>query len=206
MLEALAWRLGLFSVLLGLFATPLAAQVAVPARDTVTAARPDTAAVRGDTSTSAAAKPDTAAVIATKRDSAVVITTRATPAKKGTKAAPEPPYRIEADRMTGGRGPNGDVLFLEKVTITRTRTRLQSERGRYERATGMVYLEGNVRLRDSTANVTCDAATFSEHEDRLDLRGNVVVIDREATLKAPQGWYDRKNGTAQLTGGVRGQE
>jgi lipopolysaccharide assembly outer membrane protein LptD (OstA) len=213
MLEALAWRLGLVAesfalvaVLLGFFATPLAAQVAVPARDTVTAARPDTAAVRGDTSTSAAAKPDTAVVIATKRDSAVVITTRATPAKKGAKAAPEPPYRIEADRMTGGRGPNGDVLFLEKVTITRTRTRLQSERGRYERATGMVYLEGNVRLRDSTANVTCDEATFSEHEDRLDLRGNVVVTDRDATLKAPQGWYDRKNGSAQLTGGVRGQE
>ena len=65
--------------------------------------------------------------------------------------------------MSGGRGPAGDVLFLEKVTITRSRTRLQSHHGRYERATGMVHLDGDVRLRDSTANVTCDEASFSEH-------------------------------------------
>jgi len=92
------------------------------------------------------------------------------------------------------------------VTITRSGTRLQSEKGRYERATGMVYVEGNVRMRDSTARLTCDAASFSEHEDRLDLRGNVVVVDRDATLKAPYGWYDRKAGIARLQGGVRGQE
>ena len=178
------------------------AQVPVPKPDSTSAARRDTVAATRD---SAAVRADTTAAGATKRDSAVVITTRAAPAKKGAKT-PEPPYKIEASRMTGGRGPNGDVLFLEQVTITRTRTRLQSERGRYERATGMVYLDGNVRLRDSTANATCDQASFSEHEDRLDLRGNVVVTDRDATLKAPQGWYDRKNGAAQLTGGVRGLE
>ena len=139
------------------------------------------------------------------RDSAVVITTRALPVKKGAKA-PEPPYRIVADRMSGGRGPAGDVLDLEKVTITRSGTRLNSERGRYERATGMVHMEGNVRLRDSTTTITCDEASFSENQDRVDLNGNVVVVDHEATLKAPTGWYDRKNGLAQLTGGVKGQE
>ena len=120
--------------------------------------------------------------------------------------APEPPYRIEADRMTGGRGPTGDVLFLEQVTITRGRTRLQSERGRYERATGMVHVEGRVRMRDSSTTVTCDEASFSETQDRLDLRGNVVVVDRDARLQAPYGWYDRRTGKARLHGGVRGQE
>jgi len=193
------------ALLLALGAAPLAAQVAVPARDTAaTVARRDTATARADTAAAARAR-DTTATVSTRRDSAVVITTRATPAKKGAKQV-EPPYRIEADHMTGGRGPTGDVLFLERVTITRTRTRLESDRGRYERATGMVYLEGNVKLRDSTTTATCDEASFSEHEDRLDLRGNVVVTDRDATLKAPQGWYDRKNGIAQLTGGVQGQE
>jgi lipopolysaccharide assembly outer membrane protein LptD (OstA) len=195
------------ALLLTVGAAPLAAQVAVPARDTTAAvAKRDSAVTRADTAAAAAPARDTTAIVSTKRDSAVVITTRATPAKKGAKAAPEPPYRIEADHMTGGRGPTGDVLFLERVTITRTRTRLESDRGRYERATGMVYLEGNVKLRDSTTTATCDEASFSEHEDRLDLRGNVVVTDRDATLKAPQGWYDRKNGIAQLTGGVQGQE
>ena len=139
------------------------------------------------------------------RDSGVVITTRVQPAKKGA-SGPEPPYKIEADHMSGGRGPNGDVLFLEKVTITRSGTRLNSERGRYERATGMVHMEGNVRVRDSTTTVTCDEASFSENQDRLDLSGHVVVVDHEATLRAPEGWYDRKNGVAQLTGGVTGQE
>ena len=196
----------LLAWLLVLPAVRVAAQVPVPAPDSAAAvARPDTTATRPDTARTVAAARDTSAAPPAKRDSSVVITTRPTPAKKGART-PEPPYRIEADRMTGGRGPNGDLLFLEQVTITRTRTRLQSERGRYERATGMVYLDGNVRLRDSTANATCDQASFSEHEDRLDLRGNVVVTDRDATLKAPQGWYDRKNGAARLTGGVRGQE
>ena len=207
-----AWVLAAAALSLVFATGSLAAQVAVPVRDTsATVARPDTSAKRADTTAAAAATRDTAAtdttaILTAKRDSTVVITTRATPAKKGAKAAPEPPYKIEADHMTGGRGPTGDVLFLEKVTITRTRTRLQSDRGRYERATGMVFLEGNVKLRDSSTTATCDEAQFSEHEDRLDLRGNVVVTDRDATLKAPQGWYDRKNGSAQLSGGVRGQE
>jgi lipopolysaccharide assembly outer membrane protein LptD (OstA) len=141
----------------------------------------------------------------TTRDSAIVITTRVPPVKKGAKA-PEPPYRIVADRMSGGRGPAGDVLYLEQVTITRSGTRLNSERGRYERATGMVHMQGHVRLRDSTTTITCDEASFSENQDRLDLNGNVVVVDHDATLKAPTGWYDRKNGMAQLTGGVSGHE
>src|SRR5258707_1766518 len=105
------------------------------------------------------------------RDSAVVIPTGVRPVKKGA-AAPEPPYKIEADHMSGGRGPGGDVLFLEKVTITRSGTRLNSERGRYERATGMVHMEGNVRLRDSTTTITCDEASFSENQDRLDLNSH----------------------------------
>jgi lipopolysaccharide assembly outer membrane protein LptD (OstA) len=195
-----------WALLLACGAAPLAAQVQAPARDSSSSvARADSAAKRADNPATAAPVRDTTAAGVMKRDSAVVITTRAAPAKQGAKTV-EPPYRIEADHMTGGRGPNGDVLFLDQVTITRTRTRLQSDRGRYERATGMVYLEGNVRLRDSSTTATCDEASFSEHEDRLDLRGNVVVTDRDATLKAPQGWYDRKNGVAELTGGVRGQE
>jgi lipopolysaccharide assembly outer membrane protein LptD (OstA) len=142
------------------------------------------------------------------RDSAVVIMTRPAAPKKLGKllVVPEPPYKIEADRMSGGRGPDGDVLLLEKVTITRSKTRLQSEHGRYERATGMVHLNGNVRMRDSSTTMTCNEASFSETEDRLDLRGNVVVVDHDATLRAPAGWYDRKAGVAQLTGGVSGQE
>ncbi len=141
-----------------------------------------------------------------KADSSGAILTRTAPAPKRGAGPPDPPYRIEADRMSGGRGPSGDVLFLEQVHITRGRTRLSSDRGRYERATGMVFVEGKVRVRDSSTTVTCDEATFSETQDRLDLKGNVVVVDHDATLKAPYGWYDRKLGLAQLKGGVRGSE
>ena len=149
---------------------------------------------------------DSLRMMGLRTDSGVVITTRSAATPKKSKAPPDPPYRIEADRMSGGRGPGGDVLFLEQVHITRGKTRLSSDHGRYERATGMVYMDGKVRVRDSSATVTCDEASFSETQDRLDLRGNVTVVDREATLKAPSGWYDRKLGLAQLKGGVRGQE
>ena len=30
-----------------------------------------------------------------------------------------------------------------------------------------------------------------------EVNGNVVVLDHDATLKAPSGWYDRKNGERQ---------
>ncbi len=178
------------------------AQIPVPPTDTT---RSDTAKVEARADTTAT-RTDSLGMAAPPRDSAVVITTRRPAPKKGAKAAPEPPYRIEANRMSGGRGPQGDVLFLEQVTITRSGTRLQSERGRYERATGMVHMEGNVRLRDSTTTVTCDQASFSENEDRLDLHGNVVVVDKDATLRAPYGWYDRRAGLARLLGGVSGRE
>jgi len=180
------------------------------ARPAAPVARADSGEALADTARSVqaadSARADTLAASVGRRDGAGVITTRPPAPKRGARKAPEAPYRIEAGKMSGGRGPNGDVLFLEKVTITRGRTRLQSERGRYERATGMVHLEQNVRLRDSSATVTCDEASFSETEDRLDLKGNVVVVDREATLKAPVGWYDRGTGIARLRGGVKGQE
>jgi len=152
-----------------------------------------------------AAATDSIGSVTGRPDSTVSFLTRSQPAKKGAKA-PEPPYRIEAAHMSGGRGPGGDVLNLEKVTITRSGTRLTSDRGSYERTTGMIHLDGNVKVRDSTTTVTCDQASFSENQDRVDLVGNVVVTDHDAMLGAPAGWYDRKNGLAQLTGGVRGRE
>ena len=160
---------------------PTGSSVAAP-RDTATAARRDTSRSAVADTSHAVMPPDSLRAPADSsrsgpaiRDSAVVITTRAQPAKKGA-AAPEPPYKIQADRMSGGRGPQGDVLFLERVTITRSGTRLNSDSGRYERATGMVHLEGHVRLRDSTTTITCDQASFSENEDRVDLNGLVVVV------------------------------
>lgn len=166
----------------------------------------DTARASAPGDTIVAMAPDSLKAMGFRPDSSGAITTRPVPAPRKSKAPPDPPYRIEADRMSGGRGPSGDVLFLQEVHITRGKTRLTSERGRYERATGMVYVEGRVRVRDSSATVTCDEASFSETQDRLDLKGNVVVVDRNATLKAPYGWYDRRLGLAQLKGGVRGQE
>ena len=180
------------------------AQTPVPRADTT---RIDTARTAADTTGAARdttlARPDLPTPQVPKP--AVITTRPPAPARRG-RAAPEPPYRIEADRMSGGRGPQGDVLFLEKVTITRTKTRLTADRGRYERTTGMVHLDGNVRVRDSSATVTCDQASFSETEDRLDLRGNVELVDKNATLRAPFGWYDRRAGIAQLSGGVSGRE
>ncbi|HEV2106547.1 MAG TPA: putative LPS assembly protein LptD, partial [Candidatus Eisenbacteria bacterium] len=116
------------------------------------------------------------------------------------------PYHIAAGNMTGGRGPEGDVLDLTDVTVTREGMVLNADAGRYLRATGRIDLTGHVRVRDSTTTVTCDHASFNENEDRLNLDGNVVITDRDAVLKAPSGWYDRKAGEAHLVGGVTGSD
>lgn len=123
------------------------------------------------------------------------------------KAAPGPPLNIAADNVTGSHEPEGDIVLLRgNVKITRERTVITADGGRYLRALGMLYLEGRVKMLDSTATVTCDRASYAESTDVLDLQGNVVVTDRNGTLRAPAGTYDRRTGRAVLTGGVTGQD
>ena len=122
-------------------------------------------------------------------------------------AAPEPPFHISADNLTGGHDASGDVLDLNgNLRVVRGRTVLTSDTGRYTRATGLIDLTGHVRLVDSTTTVTCDHALFSENDDRLNLDGHLVIVDREATLRSPRGWYDRRTGEAHASGGVTGRE
>ena len=125
----------------------------------------------------------------------------------GTPRRGEPPLNISADNVSGSHDESGDIVLLHgHVRITRERTVLTAEDGRYLRTEGMLYLDGHVHMVDSTATVTCDHASYSEHNDVLDLAGNVVVTDRNGTLRAPSGTYDRRRGRALLVGGVTGQD
>ena len=119
----------------------------------------------------------------------------------------EPPLNLSADNVTGSRGPEGDIVILNgHVHITRGRTVITSETGRYLRTKGMLYLDLKVRMVDSTTTITCEHVTYSEDNDILEMFGNVVITDREATLKAPSGTYDRRHGRADLYGGVSGAD
>src|SRR5206468_2245138 len=68
----------------------------------------------------------------------------------------------------------------------------------------MLYLQGGVRMVDSTSVITCDEASYSENDDVVQLSGNVKAKDREATLEAPSMTYDRGEGRADMYGGVTG--
>jgi len=119
----------------------------------------------------------------------------------------EPPLDITADNVTGSHGPEGDVVLLKgHLRVTRGRSVLTADDGRYLRAQGMLYLDGNVKMVDSTLTLTCDHASFSENEDVLQVSGHVVVMDRDATLRAPAGTYRRGSGTAELYGGVEARD
>lgn len=136
-----------------------------------------------------------------------VLAVAASPSGRAQAAAQEAPFRITADNMTGGRGPEGDVLYLNgNLRVVRGRTVLTADNGRYTTASGMIDLMGRVRLVDTSTTVTCDHAMFSENDDRLNLDGNVVVTDKQAVLRAPFGWYDRRTGHAWMGGGVNGRE
>lgn len=137
----------------------------------------------------------------------VSIAVAASPSGRVQAAGQEAPFRITADNMTGGRGPEGDVLYLNgNLRVVRGRTVLTADNGRYTTASGMIDLMGRVRLVDTSTTVTCDHAMFSENDDRLNLDGNVVVTDKQAVLRAPFGWYDRRTGHAWMGGGVNGRE
>lgn len=125
------------------------------------------------------------------------------PARVTAAEPADPPLNLSADNVSGTRGPEGDIVLLNgHVRITRGKTVITSETGRYLRAKGMLYLDQHVRMVDSTTTVACDHATYAEDTDILQLVGGVVITDREAVLEAPQGTYDRRRGRADLYGGV----
>lgn len=130
-----------------------------------------------------------------------------------TAAAPsraqdaEPPLNIRADNVTGSHGESGDEVLLNgNLVMTRGRTVVTADHGRYLRQQGMLFLEGRVKLVDSTTTVTCREAVYAEEADVLELSGDVVVTDRDATLRAPRGRYERAAGLAVLEGGVEGRD
>ena len=109
--------------------------------------------------------------------------------------------------MTGSHGPEGDEILLNgNVRITRGRTVLTADHGRYVREAGMLYLDDDVEVEDSTSTLTCDHAEYSEKDDVVKLSGSVTLVDREATLEAPSAVYDRRTGRADLFGGVSGTD
>ncbi len=133
------------------------------------------------------------------------IAPRSAPAQAA--APPEPPLNITADNVSGTHGPEGDTVLLKgNLHVTRDRSLLTADAGRYLRARGMLYLDGHVKMVDSTTTATCDHASYSETDDVLQLSGNVTVVDRDATLLAPSGTYYRKSGIAELWGGVEGHD
>ena len=114
-----------------------------------------------------------------------------------------PPLNLSADNVSGTRGPEGDIVLLNgNVHITRGRTVITADMGRYLRTQGMLYLDRRVRMVDSSTTIACEHATYAEDRDVLQLMGNVVITDRDAVLRAPSGTYDRRSGRADLYGGV----
>ena len=106
---------------------------------------------------------------------------------RAAAAAPadEPPLHISADNVTGSHAEEGDVVLLRgNLRVTRGRSVLTADAGRYLRALGMLYLDGNVRMVDSTLTLTCDHASYSENDDLLQVAGNVVVTDRDEIGRA----------------------
>src|SRR5262245_65028320 len=80
----------------------------------------------------------------------------------------EPPLNLSADNVSGSRGPEGDIVLLNgHVHITRGRTVITSETGRYLRTQGMLYFDRRVRMVDSTTTITCEHVTYSEDSDIL---------------------------------------
>jgi lipopolysaccharide assembly outer membrane protein LptD (OstA) len=118
-----------------------------------------------------------------------------------------PPLHLTADNLTGSHGPEGDFVMLNgSVRMTRGRTLLTADAGRYYKVQGMLYLDGRVRMVDSVTTLTCDQASYSENLDLLFVRGNVRLVDKDSEIRAPSGTYDRRNGRADLAGPVEGRD
>jgi lipopolysaccharide assembly outer membrane protein LptD (OstA) len=132
----------------------------------------------------------------------------ATPRARAADPPPDgPPLNLTADNLTGSHGPEGDFVMLNgAVRMTRGRTVLTADAGRYYKVQGMLYLDGRVRMVDSVTTMTCDHASYSEDQDLLFVQGNVKLVDKDSEIRAPSGTYDRRSGHADLAGPVEGRD
>src|SRR5262249_56200243 len=74
----------------------------------------------------------------------------------------EPPLDISADNVTGSHGPDGDVVLLKgNLRVTRGRSVLTADDGRYLRAQGMLYLDANVKMVDTPLTLPSHPASYS---------------------------------------------
>jgi lipopolysaccharide assembly outer membrane protein LptD (OstA) len=131
----------------------------------------------------------------------------AAPHARAAEPPDGPPLNLTADNLTGSHGPEGDFVMLNgAVRMTRGRTVLTADAGRYYKAQGMLYLDGRVRMVDSVTTLTCDHASYSEDLDVLFVQGNVKLVDKDSEIRAPSGTYDRRSGRAELAGPVEGRD
>ena len=131
----------------------------------------------------------------------------AAPCARAADPPDGPPLNLTADNLTGSHGPEGDFVMLNgAVRMTRGRTVLTADAGRYYKAQGMLYVDGRVRMVDSVTTLTCDHASYSEDRDLLFVQGNVKLVDKDSEIRAPSGTYDRRSGRADLAGPVEGRD
>jgi lipopolysaccharide transport protein LptA len=114
---------------------------------------------------------------------------------------------IEADRLIGSRGPEGELVQLEgNVILRRGTTTIRSDQGTWNKTIRLVTLTGNVHATDGTLQLTADQATYEEQADRLTVTGNVHVTDEQLDAHSTNGSYDTEKHIADMWGGVNGIE
>lgn len=114
---------------------------------------------------------------------------------------------IEADRLVGSRGPEGEIVLLQgNVVLRRGTTTVRSQQGSWNKTLRLVTLTGQVHATDGTLQLTSDQANYEESTDRLTVAGNVHVTDDKLDAHATSGAYDTQSHMAEMMGSVNGIE
>lgn len=114
---------------------------------------------------------------------------------------------IQADHLTGSRGPEGEVVLLEgNVVLRRGTTVVRSQQGRWAKSRRLVTLLGGVTAVDGTMKITANQADYEESTDLLTVTGDVHVTDAGLDVRSIYGSYDANAGRAEMWGGVRGTD
>jgi lipopolysaccharide export system protein LptA len=120
---------------------------------------------------------------------------------------PPQPIDVEADRLIGSRGPEGEVVLLEgNVVLRQGTTVIRSLRGRWVTAQRSVHLTGGVQANDGSVEITADQADYHERSELIVLTGNVHVVDTNLDATSEFGSYDAQTRRAELWGNVRAVE
>jgi lipopolysaccharide export system protein LptA len=97
-------------------------------------------------------------------------------------------------------GTTGLAIYNQGGEINDNGTILKSQRGRYNKATGLMYFYGGVTMQGAEYNLVTDSLHYNTATHLADFFGPTTIVNKDGTVNATRGTYNTETGTGLFKG------